>query len=299
MEVREYDGEEEKVIVAWNRSFPEDPVGPIMFRQKIIFNPKFERELCLLAEEEGKVIGFAFGQQAGESGTIDVIFVVPEKRRQGIGSELLQELFKRLKEKGVRSVRVGGGMRYFFPGFDLRNEAALSFFRSLGFEEVDRLSVSMGMSLMNYSRPDDVKLRAAELQSEGIEVRPLVPALIPRLFDFLDTEFPEWREDARWTMERFPDDPSIFTVAVKGEDVLGYAQFASDGNYERFGPFGVASQFRNKGIGAVIFSETLIEMKAHGARNAWFMWGGGRNESFYLRYGMKELRRYANMRKGL
>ncbi len=299
MEILEYGGEEDEVIDAWNSSFPEDPLSPISFRIKVLFNPKFEHDLCLVAKENHKLLGFAFGQRSGEVGSVDVIFVIPEARRQKVGTALVRELLLRLKAKGVRKVRLGGGMRYFFPGVDVRNEPAIAFFKSLGFSEVDRESVSMGMSIMNYSPPEDVMTREKELNDEGIKVVPLTSALVPAFFKFLEKEFPDWKEDARWTLERFPYDLSMFTIAVKGNEVIGYAQFASDGILERFGPFGVASDIRSKGIGAVIFAHTLMQMKARGVKNAWFMWGGGRNTHFYSRYGMKELRRFANMQLAL
>ena len=299
MQISEYGGEEDEVIDAWNRSFQEDPLSPVSFRIKVLFNPRFERDLSLVAKENHRLLGFVFGQRSGDVGTVDVVFVIPEARRQKVGTALVRELLLRLKAKGVRKVRLGGGIRYFFPGVDVRNEPAIAFFKGLGFSEIDRESVSMGMPIMNYSIPEEVMTKEKELADEGIRVVPLTPALIPALFEFLEKEFPDWKEDARWTLERFPYDLSMFTVAVKGNEVLGYAQFASDGILERFGPFGVSSEMRSKGIGAVIFAHTLMQMKARGARNAWFMWGGGRNTHFYSRYGMKELRRFANMQLAL
>lgn len=299
MEISEYDGEEEDIISLWNRSLPADPVGEKIFRHNILFNPNFDGRFCLVARREGKNVAFIFGQLDGTTASIDVLFVDPDNRRRKVGTELVTELLNRFRSAGVKRVRLGGGKRYFFPGVDVNNIPALSFFRSLGFRELDRESVSMNMPIMNYSVDLDTLNKEKELAQEGIELGALTPEFIPSFFKFLEKEFPEWREDARWTLEAFPGDLSMFTIARKGRDIIGYAQFASDGVLERFGPFGVKSEYRNKGLGSVIFAKALFQMKARGCKNAWFMWGGGRNVHFYERHGMVETRRYANMDRGL
>ena len=295
MEISEYDGNEEDVISLWNKSLPADPVSEKIFRYKILFNPNFVERFCLVARRDGKNIAFTFGQMDGAMASIDVLFVDPDNRRRKVGTEMVTELINRFRSAGVKRVRLGGGKRYFFPGVDVNNTPALFFFRSLGFRELDREAVSMNMSIMNYAVEPDTLNKEKELAQEGIEVGALTPEFIPSFFKFLEKEFPEWREDARWTLEAFPGDLPMFTIARKGKDVIGYAQFGSDGVLERFGPFGVKSEYRNKGLGSVIFAKTLVQMKARGCKNAWFMWGGGRNVHFYERHGMVETRRYAQM----
>jgi ribosomal protein S18 acetylase RimI-like enzyme len=100
-------------------------------------------------------------------------------------------------------------------------------------------------------------------------------------------------------MLRHPKNLDYLLVALKDDKVVGYCQMGIDGLVEHFGPFAVAGELRSKGIGAVLFHKCLEAMQARGARNMWFMRSAGRNQSFYLRQGLKEMRRFTALSRDL
>jgi GNAT superfamily N-acetyltransferase len=68
----------------------------------------------------------------------------------------------------------------------------------------------------------------------------------------------------------------------------------------RFGPFGVASALRGKGIGSALLSESLRAMAARGKPHAWFMWTGDETaKHVYTPCGFVETHRWAVFAKDI
>ncbi|HYA21971.1 MAG TPA: GNAT family N-acetyltransferase, partial [Thermoproteota archaeon] len=255
---------------------------------------------CLVAEDHGKLVGFVFGISAGETCSINVIFVEGRHRRMGVGTKLLRVLEDNAKKGGTKKIVFSGGPRYQFAGVDwVAYPGALEFFSKNGYKEVHRESVAMSRSLMDYKTPADVIELEKRLINQGYSFQQLDEEHVLPLLQFLRKEFRPWDNDARLTLEANLMDLDYFTIALKEGEIIGYCQIASDGLIEHFGPFGVSANLRSRGIGAVLFHKCLRLMQSKGARHAWFLWGGGRNYTFYTRHGMKEMRRFAIMSKEL
>jgi mycothiol synthase len=297
--IRPFDMKDEDAVLSlWGRCLTTDPVTAELFREKILLERDFDPDWCLVAAEEGgRVLGFIYAPATGNTGFVNVIFVDPDHRGKGIGSELLRRALQAHRGGGRKRVLVSGGPRYFFPGIDIEAYGrATDFFRRNGFVELNRDSVAMGRSLVGYRIPDQVLEAARRLEREGIDVEHLGPRYIMGLRLFLRGHFPAWEEVARETLERHPRELDLFVIAVRGgREVVGYCQCASDGLLEHFGPFGVREDMRGRGVGAVMFHRCLQGIQAKGCKNVWFAWGGGRNYSFYTRYGMAVTRRFATM----
>ncbi len=295
MRIRGFEGKDlNQVLDLLDSAMPRDRLSPEIFRYKVILQENFDPGLCLVAEEETEKVGFIFAPVRGDTGYLNIIAVEPGHQKKGIGTALLQEIEKRHKERGVKRSVFSGGPRYVVPGVDIEAyPGAVGFFLKNHFKEVNRDSVSMSRSLMNYNTPQQVLELENELVKEGYGFQQLDESHVIDLLLFLRRNFPGWDEDARKTLERYPDHLDWFIVALKDEQILGYCQVATDGLIEHFGPFGVASELRSKGIGAVIFHKCLRMIQSRGAKNVWFAWGGGRNYSFYVRHGMTETRRFA------
>ncbi len=72
-----------------------------------------EPDLFLVAEEDGKVVGFVFGlesnlpdevlrnRKATKAGSIEVLAVASERRQKGIATALLNRLFDEFRSRGV------------------------------------------------------------------------------------------------------------------------------------------------------------------------------------------------------
>lgn len=81
--------------------------------------------IYLVAEEDGKILGYCGLWQSFEEGEIPNVAVAKEVRNQGLGRKLLEALFSYGEDVGIE-------------GFTLEvresNQAALHLYKSLGFE---------------------------------------------------------------------------------------------------------------------------------------------------------------------
>jgi len=82
-------------------------------------------DLFLVAEEYGEIVGVVMGAWDGRRGWINHLAVAPNRQRQGIGRALIEELEKRLLEKGAKKVNAQI-YRWNTKSFD--------FFKSVGYE---------------------------------------------------------------------------------------------------------------------------------------------------------------------
>ena len=85
----------------------------------------------LVAEREGRVVGYAYGcphrERAAYRWTAEVaVYVAPDVQRGGIGSALYPALFERLRARGYRLL---------VAGVTLPNEPSLALHRGAGFRE--------------------------------------------------------------------------------------------------------------------------------------------------------------------
>lgn len=94
-------------------------------------------ELFLVGEEDGHLIASVMAGYEGHRGWVNYLAVSPSHRRQRLGEQLMSEVEVRLKAMGCPKinlqVRVG-------------NEAAMAFYREIGF--VEDHSVSFGKRLI-------------------------------------------------------------------------------------------------------------------------------------------------------
>ncbi len=110
----------------------------------LIYRFASDGEFCLVAEHEGKLIGFALGsmiekrRSAWRYGYLEWLGVTPEAKRTGIGSKLFDELTELFIENGARIMIVDT---------ELENTGALAFFRRQGFDqEVEHIYLSRNLS---------------------------------------------------------------------------------------------------------------------------------------------------------
>jgi ribosomal-protein-alanine N-acetyltransferase len=95
--------------------------------QLLLRELKLPISLTLVAEEEGKIVGYVHGWKIGDSFEIHRVAVKKSERGRGVGKKLLRELLKRCKEAGVREVFLEVGQK---------NTVALNLYLSLGFKVV-------------------------------------------------------------------------------------------------------------------------------------------------------------------
>ena len=88
---------------------------------------------CLVAEEDGKIIGAVWTRIMEDYGHVDnytpsfAISILPEFRGRGIGAELMKEMLKLLKEQGYEKASLAVQKANY----------AVKMYRKVGFEIVD------------------------------------------------------------------------------------------------------------------------------------------------------------------
>jgi mycothiol synthase len=298
------------VLSVWNAALVADPINATTWRAKVLLDPNFDREGCLIAEADGEARGFLlslvrqvpfFGQGSEpESAWITAFGVAPEWQGRGLGGALVDAALDRLRGLGRTSVTLSPYVpNYFTPGADLNAYArGVEFLTKRGFEVVER-PMSMRVELTGFNMPAAIATRAAALQEEGIEFRPATPADIVPVLEFIPRHFTwDWHREASGIFaDLFAGDPRFvgMIVAVLHDEVLGYAEHRG----ERFGPFGVHPDLRSRGIGRVLLAMTLTEMLKKNFHAAWFLWTEDNAARLYSQLGFREVRRFAVLRKSL
>lgn len=101
----------------WDRPWPPPEVTPASWAGKLV----------LLAEEEGEALGFVYGEvQPNKLAHVNIVYVRPERRRQGINKALLAEFATRARE---------GGAQHLTLDVATRNEVGQTVWQRLGFTE--------------------------------------------------------------------------------------------------------------------------------------------------------------------
>ncbi len=130
--IRAYrEADEAGVVALWRVVFPEAPAHNRPaddIRHKLAV----QRDLFLVAEAGGAIVGSAMAGFDGHRGWVHYVAVHPDARRAGVGSQLMREVERRLRAVGC-------------PKWNLQvradNGAVVDFYRSLGFEVEDRISM--------------------------------------------------------------------------------------------------------------------------------------------------------------
>ena len=135
VEVRAFEERDTEAVVAlWERCHLTRPWNDP--RKDIARKLRVQRELFLVAERDGEVIGTVMAGYEGHRGWVNYLAVDAGARRLGLGRRLMDEVEVRLRALGC-------------PKLNLQvrrdNPAALGFYAALGYLDDD--SVSLGKRL--------------------------------------------------------------------------------------------------------------------------------------------------------
>ncbi|MFD1451357.1 GNAT family N-acetyltransferase [Oceanobacillus sojae] len=312
VKIRNYrDNDEEQVIKVWNQCLTKDPVSSNIFHKKILLDPNFDPELCLVAENEnGSVIGYCLGMvrkfpyedrgMEPERAWIPVMFVHPDYQRKRIGSKLVKIIEEKFENLGKTNITLGAySPNYFFPGPDKDAYiGSILFFESFGYETLGE-AVGMDMVLYNFTIPEEIKgIRDGLKKEHDIQVIPFSKKYTLSLIEFLKENFSGgWVRNVRETLEKFKGEERILLAIDQHSNIVGYCQRAIDDLEGHFGPFGVSEKMRGKKIGSVLFYEMLWDMYSRGIYHVWLAWTNGGAQRFYDRAGMKVMKRHAIIKK--
>ena len=313
MEIRPYQGADESdLLEVWRLAMPRDRISASIFRTQVLLDPNFLPENMPVAVADGRVVGFALcltrqvpyflqGMDADEA-WISAFGVRPDYRRRGIGTGLFEHIIGKLGGEGRKLLDISPYVpNYFVPGIDTSAYPdSIRFLQEhFGFETLYH-AISMGNDLTGFSMPDEMQKRIRRAESEdGLTIRPIQPADIPDLMPFLVEHFGwDWFRHAQsYLLEYFGDSPHriCFLIAREKGELVGFCQQRN----ERFGPFGVRQDKRNRGIGRMLLFSCLERMSAKHVFYAYFLWTDEAAARLYALAGFQRRREFAVMRKQL
>ena len=204
-----------------------------------------------LLERHGRVEGAAV--TCGH--WLRLLAVLPEARRQGVGTALLRDA----ESRGASIIAAEAG-NYFTPGVVMSDEASRAFFHARGYIET-RWTTNLEVSLPAPGRAGE--------RSELLR-RPDHSAA-DRVLEFVQHEFGRiWTFEVAKAFER--DLPPAF-IAEEEEKIVGFAVHdINNSGLGFFGPTGVASHLRGRGIGRKLLMESLADLARMGYERAVIPW---------------------------
>lgn len=294
---------EQAVIDLWNETLTSDLVSLQKFRKQIIYDDNFDTELCYVALQDDKVIGFLLGTKRKfpylerglepKRGWINVMFVAKDYQRQGIGSKLVDRVENALIELGVDNITLGAySPNYFFPGIDIEAyQNAINFFEKKGYVGSEE-SYSMCKDLHGFYLSDEWRKKKQLAEQKGFIFRNYKNSDAIALLEFAKVNFGGgWKRNALLAMQANEAEDLIYLV-LKDEEIVGFAMRKIDGNPMRFGPIGVCEKVRNDGIGGILFELMQQEMCAKGMYHLYFVSTDVPGRRFYERHNVHVFRTY-------
>jgi GNAT superfamily N-acetyltransferase len=305
------DAAREELLKLWAAALPLDAITVDILETRVLLDENFDPETFLLARSNGTLVGFVLGIHAkrlqlgdadpdGDRCWITALGVHPESNEKELGGMLLSEVETRFRKLGKKECRISGyPPGYFTPGIDMRAyKQYLDLFTSHGYE-VFHEALSMDAPIVLFAVPEKTIGIEKTLNADGIAIRSYRRNDLVRFMDFLERTMPsDWVRVERRNLRKIAEGgfhPEQVMVVTKGDDIIGYCQF--EGSH--FGPFGVSDAFQGKGIGTVLLARTLERMRQEGYHDAWVMWTDDLAAKVYGKFGFKETRRFALLKKNL
>jgi GNAT superfamily N-acetyltransferase len=273
MEITTIRGEDLEALSDFcNRNIEYDHFTPPLIEDKTFGDPHFDAELNLVGRSGGRIVAFMPGlfkdRQGRPTGWIKWFAVDQDRRRQGIGSRLLEEMERRLRERGAEEIRLSDcAPNYLQPGVDPRNTAAAAFLLRRGYiKSGDFFHMEADLSGRDWSTAEGER----RLSEEGFAFRRLEPIDREPFLNFLAGG--SRREDAYRVVKCYLQNPISCHIALQDDKVVAYAQYDVD----RPGWFGamrtIEKYRRTKGLGTILFRRCMADMQRLGYPKALIGW---------------------------
>ncbi len=299
----------EELLTLWSAALPLDAITLDTLETRVLLDENFDPQTFLLARANGDLVGFVLGIHAkrmplgdadpkGDRCWITALGVRPDFDGREIGTTLLIEAEKRFKTLAKRECRVAGyPPGYFTPGIDMQAyKPTLDLFLGNGYELFHE-ALSMDSSIVLFTVPEKTVEIEKKLMADGIQIRFYRRDDLVRFMGFLETSMPsDWVRVERRNLRKIVEGgfhPEQVVLVTKGDAIIGYCQF--EGSH--FGPFGVSDAYQGRGIGTVLLARTLERMRQEGYHDAWVMWTDDLAAKVYGKFGFKETRRFAMLKK--
>ena len=264
------------------------PISEGLYNHHVTNSPYLDKNASFGAFLDNELVGFIIGKTySGElipaynnRGWISLLFVKRKKRRQGVGSLLLERSLAEFTKLGKQEVWIGQDLGNFFPGVptDFDNLTP-------SFLEKRRFSFLGATHDLLMIKPFDKEVK----NKTNYLYRYMKDSDIPSLRAFMVKNFPgRWNYELEEYLEKGNKERSYF-LALDNDKVIGFLKinFPSPNNYsynitwcERFndlvgiGPLGVDRDYRGEGISREIFNNAFYSLNQEGHDNLYIDWTG-------------------------
>src|SRR5258708_7364398 len=112
------------------------PITPEYLRKLVSDYAGYQDDDHIVAELDGRVIGFLLTQldSAGKTAEFPFLLVSPENQRQGVETQLHPAAIELWHKKGVETASLGHGSDYYLRGVPQEFPGVLKFFQSCGWD---------------------------------------------------------------------------------------------------------------------------------------------------------------------
>ncbi|MBO3808751.1 MAG: GNAT family N-acetyltransferase [Candidatus Brockarchaeota archaeon] len=285
-----------------NLSLHEDTITDGSLRRITFGDPNYSSKYSLVAVKNGEVAGFLLAvrrlkeppevvEAQKDLAWIKLFAVREDCRRRGIATALFNELENRLKEDGVKRIRISDyPFWYLFSGVDLKYEDAIDFLSRRGFRKAGE-TVDYEIDLLKFHVPK----RLASMSVSPLTIRRARHEDRENVFKWIKTEFSIfWAYEADASFKHAS--PKLW-MAEENDRIIGFSVYGALEPHW-FGPIGVLTEARSKGIGSILLFNCLKSMREEGQRHAVVPWTN--HLFFYTQVpGITRIRHYWIMEKTL
>jgi len=262
------------------------------FKRATLMDENHNPELSLVAVDENNTpIAFFFAvfrrcilPKSRNKLVIKMFVVEKNYRYRGIGTEMMNKLFKRAKQQknAVWRMKVSimdSNPRYWLPGLDPRHTEAYFFLRKLGFKNnlFERFRTDLEVNKNDFPKEEPPK------EINGYKISRALLIDKEETVGFVKKHFGKgtWPEETLISFENDP--PTTFIMRdLNSNKIVGFATHSVQ-HPGSFGPTGVLKNLRGKGIGGLLLKWCLWDIKQRGIDKCTIKWVAGRTKYFYLK----------------
>ncbi len=281
-----------------NLSLKNDFIDENLFEEVILNDPNFDESMVLIGVKGDIPIAYIFGvrrlkepKKMVESHK-DIIWIKSLGIIKGEDINYLKELLNIFENIAIdnkcKYIRVSDFASWFITaGIDINYEAYNNLLISNRFN-IENKAIDYELDLSEFHIPKYVNDLYKKLNGEGIRIH--AKKENEEVFKWIEKEFPFgvfWSIEAKNTLKR--KDGGIL-VAYKNDEIIGFSVYGAF-YPSRFGPIGVDSRMRGKGIGTILLYEAIKNIRLNGQRIAMIPWVEKEASFFYMQLpGIKRVR---------
>ncbi|MDZ4721691.1 MAG: GNAT family N-acetyltransferase [Roseiflexaceae bacterium] len=218
----------------------------------------------------GAVIGLRRAAEQPPAGGILLLVVAADMHRQGVATQLLDELEQRMRADGLHSISPGGnGPNFFWAGIDMRYTPTYCLLVERGYQLTD-IRVNQKVDLRH--RDWNTAVEETRLAEQGFTIRRLQADDRAAFSEYMRQHWSmNWHDEA---LIAYKNTPITAFVATHQDELCAFAAYNIEGFAGHFGPTGTNEAMRGHGLGRILFYKCMADMLAQGLERAEVVWVG-------------------------